>query len=327
MLRLTAYDGMLTGVDELTVTVNPPPGTVVLERRVSHTWDDAEERSDPGNEGVVTNNQDLEMVWDNGGNQTVGIRFLDISIPKGAYISRAYIQFTMDEAESGETNLNIHGELSPNAARYTGSTPFGISTRTRTAASVAWTPPPWVIQDAAGPNERTPNIAPVIQEIVDQANWVSGNALAVIITGTGERVAHAYNSDPNKAPLLYIEYNTGTPVNQAPVVNAGLDQTVEVPSAAALPAVANLSGTVTDDGLPTPEPDFDLEQAVRRATSPGDPKSGGNHCIVLCRWRLRLAAHRDDGALSASTNSPSPSASIKRRWSAGGSDGGCPVRP
>ncbi len=38
VLRLTAYDGMLTGVDELTVTVNPPPGTVVLERRVSHTW-------------------------------------------------------------------------------------------------------------------------------------------------------------------------------------------------------------------------------------------------------------------------------------------------
>ncbi len=301
VLRLTAYDGMLTGVDELTVTVNPPPGTVVLERRVSHTWDDAEERSDPGNEGVVTNNQDLEMVWDNGGNQTVGIRFLDISIPKGAYISRAYIQFTMDEAESGETNLNIHGELSPNAARYTGSTPFGISTRTRTAASVAWTPPPWVIQDAAGPNERTPNIAPVIQEIVDQANWVSGNALAVIITGTGERVAHAYNSDPNKAPLLYIEYNTGTPVNQAPVVNAGLDQTVEVPSAAALPAVANLSGTVTDDGLPTP---LNLTSTWSKQSGPGDVTFGDPSAAVTTVsfsaggvYVLRLTA--DDGALSA----------------------------
>ena len=38
----------------------------------------------------------------------------------------------------------------------------------------------------------------------------------------------------------------GGTVNQAPVVNAGLDQTVELPN------VANLDGTVTDDGLPDP---------------------------------------------------------------------------
>ena len=37
-----------------------------------------------------------------------------------------------------------------------------------------------------------------------------------------------------------------TPVNQAPVVNAGSNQTIT------LPAAASLSGTVTDDGLPSP---------------------------------------------------------------------------
>ena len=37
---------------------------------------------------------------------------------------------------------------------------------------------------------------------------------------------------------------TVIPGNQAPVVNAGADQTI------VLPAVANLSGTATDDGLP-----------------------------------------------------------------------------
>jgi len=304
VLRLTAYDGMLTGVDELTVTVNPPPGTVVLERRVSNTWDDAEERSNPGNEGYVTNNQDLEMVWDNEGNQTVGIRFLDITIPKGAYISRAYIQFTMDEDESGETHLTVQGQLSPNAARFNQSTQFGISDTTlrpRTTASVAWAPPPWVIQDAAGPNERTPNIAPIIQEIVNQPAWISGNPLAVIITGTGERVAHAYDSDPNKAPLLYIEYNTGTPVNQAPVVNAGLDQSIIVPSAAALPGVANLSGTVTDDDLPAPP---SLTSTWSKQSGPGDVAFGTPNAAVTTAsfsaggvYVLRLTA--DDGALTA----------------------------
>ncbi len=38
----------------------------------------------------------------------------------------------------------------------------------------------------------------------------------------------------------------GQPVNQPPVVNAGVDATIT------LPATASLDGTVTDDGLPNP---------------------------------------------------------------------------
>jgi len=45
---------------------------------------------------------------------------------------------------------------------------------------------------------------------------------------------------------VIITVNAAPPVNQAPVVNAGADQTVT------LPAKASLSGTVSDDGLPNP---------------------------------------------------------------------------
>ncbi len=41
-------------------------------------------------------------------------------------------------------------------------------------------------------------------------------------------------------------FTTAAPVNQAPVVNAGLDQVI------ALPGLAGLSGTASDDGLPNP---------------------------------------------------------------------------
>ena len=48
------------------------------------------------------------------------------------------------------------------------------------------------------------DIKSIIQEIVNRAGWQSGNSLAIIISGTGERVAEAY--DGSAAPQLHIEY-------------------------------------------------------------------------------------------------------------------------
>jgi hypothetical protein len=46
----------------------------------------------------------------------------------------------------------------------------------------------------------------VIQEIVDRSGWSSGNALAIIITGSGKRVADSFDGDANGAPLLHLRY-------------------------------------------------------------------------------------------------------------------------
>ncbi len=50
--------------------------------------------------------------------------------------------------------------------------------------------------------------------------------------------------------------NPAVPVNQPPVVNAGPDQTVN------LPAAANLAGAATDDGLPNPPAAFTTTWSV-----------------------------------------------------------------
>jgi hypothetical protein len=69
----------------------------------------------------------------------------------------------------------------------------------------------WTQVGAHGDAQRTPNIAAIIQEIVDRGGWTSGNALALIVTGSGKRVAEAYDGVQNAAPLLHVEYLLPSP--------------------------------------------------------------------------------------------------------------------
>jgi hypothetical protein len=153
---------------------------------------------------MYTNSSDLELVYD-GNNQVVGMRFSGVSIPKGATITNAYLQFKVDETSTEATTLSIKGERSPNALAFT-NTARNLSTRLRTTKAVSWSPSSWKTLKVMGAGQRSPNLAPVIQEIVNQTGWTSGNSLVMIITGSGHRVAEAYEVDPGGAPLLHIEY-------------------------------------------------------------------------------------------------------------------------
>ena len=185
----------------VTSTVNPPGPIATVEIRVASGSDDAEERSS-GRMSLTSS--DLELVYDRG-IQKVGMRFNGVGIPQGATIVKAYVQFKVDEVNSEATSLTIQGHKVAQALTFT-TTSGNISSRPRTLAAVSWAPVPWTTVGVAGPDQRTPEIAPVIQEIVNQAGWSSGNALALIITGTGHRTAESYNGDRSGAPLLHIEY-------------------------------------------------------------------------------------------------------------------------
>ena len=185
----------------------------MIEVRVSADSDDAEERVDGS---VSLGSSDLELVYD-GGDQIVGMRFSGVTIPQGAIISGAYVQFQTDETHSDPTTLTIQGEGVDDALTFESSS-GNISSRPRTTAAVAWSPAPWLTVGEAGPDQRTPDLAAVIQEVVDRPGWTSGDALVVIVSGAGERAAESYNGDPAGAPILHIEYTdagtaTPTPTN------------------------------------------------------------------------------------------------------------------
>ena len=176
---------------------------ITIEVQVAASSDDAEERPSGS---VTLTSSDLELTHDGSNQQqVVGMRFTGLNIPPGASIQNAYLQFQADETGSDPTSLAIYAQAVDNATSFS-RTNADISNRTTTIASVPWSPAPWNTRGEAGPNQRTPNIATVIQEIVNRPGWSGGNALAVIITGAGKRTAESFNGVPSAAPLLHIEY-------------------------------------------------------------------------------------------------------------------------
>lgn len=172
--------------------------------------DDAEEQA---NGSMLLTSPGLELVTDKYGVlQGVGLRFTNVNIPPGAIIQNAEIQFTASAGQSGATSLTIQAEASDNPGTFT-SASNDISSRPRTSASVAWNSISAWIVDHGGPDQRTPDFASVVQEVVDRPGWASGNALAIIITGSGRRDTASFETEGSKysLPYLHIEYILTTP--------------------------------------------------------------------------------------------------------------------
>jgi hypothetical protein len=184
------------------VTVHYSEGTSggSVDVQVSASADDAEERVKYGT--MIIKGSDLELVEDTS-MQAVGLRFQGVSVPSGATITDAHLVFHADEAHSGETNLVFHGEAVDDAVAFS-SESGDISNRSVTSASVAWNDvPAWtVVHDAY----QSIDLAPIVQEIVSRPGWSAGNALVIIVTGTGRRVAESYDGDQVHAPTLHIGY-------------------------------------------------------------------------------------------------------------------------
>jgi hypothetical protein len=203
VLRLTGSDSQLSTQDDVTVVSNPSGGATTLNIPIAASSDDAEEAGG-ATKTVFLNSGDLEMVRDNGADQTVGLRFAGVAVPPGATISNAYIQFTTQATgPTAVTSLTIKGEAADNPGTFT-STLGNISARATTSAAVGWSVPIWTSVGAAGQDQRTPNLATVVQQLVSRPGWANGNAIVLIITGTGRRVADTFDS--GVPAVLHVEY-------------------------------------------------------------------------------------------------------------------------
>jgi hypothetical protein len=210
------------------VAANPALGGKIWETRVSSGNDDAEQDVSGG--GMDLTSSDLE-IFDDGRLQTIGLRFVDIPIPKGAIVDDAYIEFTCDETEGGTEPVSavIEGQLNPNPPAFA-DIANNISDRPTTTANVVWNPANWTEE---GQKDTTSDITSIIQEIVDQAGWSFGNALVLILRdnpanpSTGVRCAESA-SDIGNAPLLHIEFRGKFAVEPIPADGSLYEDTFAV---------------------------------------------------------------------------------------------------
>lgn len=181
-----------------------------LQVQINSSSDDAEERGANATSGTGTidlTSSDLELVADgNNGDQYVGMRFAGINLPQGAFITNAYIQFTVDEDDANPGSVIFKVEDSDSTSTFSGAS-FDISSRPTLNDSVVWSNiPAWNTVGASGPDQQSPDLSSLVLAIVNRAGWQSGNSLNIIAHGTGERVAESYDGSASSAAELVIEY-------------------------------------------------------------------------------------------------------------------------
>ncbi|MEK7560417.1 MAG: Ig-like domain-containing protein [Patescibacteria group bacterium] len=182
-----------------------------LERSIAIGSDDAEEIVSTG--AVFLTSSDLQLTTDGATPQVVGMRFADVMIPQGTAIASAYIEFTVDEtANVDPVALTIQADDADTSATFI-SVARNVSLRARTAAAVSWTPAPWLL---IGAKQRTPDLSSIVQEVINRTGWAPGNAVTIIVTGSGRRVADSYEG-VGVRPLLHVEY-AGVGANNPPVL-------------------------------------------------------------------------------------------------------------
>ncbi len=209
-------------LDVVRTNASPSAGGNPFDTLVNQSSDDAEQYTDGGLETLLSGNN-FGLGYDDGRPQANGMRFRNVEIPQGATILSAEIEFTARDTDSATGfTLRITGEDVDDAATFT-TTGGDVTSRTRTTAFIDWVDPePWTDKN----QYSSPDITPIVQEIVNRAGWADSNDMAIIIehapasSGDNAKRRVAYSEDsaagPNEAPRLRVTWTTETtnPENQ-----------------------------------------------------------------------------------------------------------------
>jgi len=138
------------------------------------------------------------------GESLAAMRFQNIQIPQGAIIKSATLSVcSYTFGLTGRITARLQAEAADDPGDFTARR---ISNAKGTTASRAWD---W---DAAwNPNiwYESPDIGPVLQEVIDRPGWSPGNAVVILYTASDyeeDRRFWAYDGAPDKAARLKITY-------------------------------------------------------------------------------------------------------------------------
>lgn len=175
---------------------------------VTASGDDAEEEF-----GQVNLAGDFPSVTEN---FLSGLIFPAVPIPPGATVATALLLIVPYSVDSDTPNLTIRGEIDP--AAWSEAVEYDLTDRAKTSEGVIWNEA--AVYAGAGVYATSPNLAAVIQEIIDYGGWLENGdiGLYLIDRGLGGVLTfYAYDFGPNTyPPALFLEWTV-------PVITGELD--------------------------------------------------------------------------------------------------------
>jgi hypothetical protein len=134
------------------------------------------------------------------------LRFQDLAIPAGATIDSATLQLYSTQSQWISLSVSIGADLVADSAPF--SSTSKPSQRTLTAqrmdesSNVNW---------ASGVWYTLSDIRPVLQEVVAQSSWHSGQSVSIVIRGTGSawarKSARSVEGAATQAARLVVTYH------------------------------------------------------------------------------------------------------------------------
>lgn len=173
---------------------------------------DIQDTNDDGHdyEGLIFHlDRNIIIIGGDGGYiVNASFRFESIGIAQGTTIDSAYLKLSTQAASLGEGS-GLEVDITANDADDVSPSALRPSTNTPTTASVAW----GSISLAQGVVITSPDIASVVQEVVDRAGWSSGNAINIWVNGQSTTRQYRrivdYSMDGTNTAQLEITYTTG----------------------------------------------------------------------------------------------------------------------
>jgi len=216
---------------------------------------------DDVNEDGSTFTDSSSVVWIGNGVSTTlsytGLRFNNVTIPRGSTINSARLEFNVSVTQWQNVTLQIAAELNGNSAAFNSTNrpsqrPPTVA-RVNHTSNTQWVADTWYQFDS---------MIAVVQEVVNQGSWRSGNSMSIILHGTGNSYGRKYvRSNEGGAATstrLVISFTepvapTASPTPTAtPTITATLQPT-PIPTETPTPTVTEtLQPTETPTATPTP---------------------------------------------------------------------------
>ena len=137
-----------------------------------------------------------------------GLQF-QLDVPFGSTIEDAYLVLVAGDENPGDVmNVTIMAEDISDAHPFVEGS-GNISSRDYLEQSVVWETDTWT----HGSSYESTDIAPLIQEIVDDPGWSSGNNISLMlktedVSGDSFRSIHGYSSPGDNYPVLILSYES-----------------------------------------------------------------------------------------------------------------------